>query len=364
MLTLASKKIYELSLVRDYVRHWGMVEAVRELIQNSLDSDSPFVYEIEDQDDGRFTLALRSEFAQLPVRSLLLGSTSKAESPDSIGSFGEGYKIALLVLAREGFEVLIFNGDKQWRPLFQMSSKFNEEILCVEEKPMPFRHTGLTWRVCGLDQSQVDEVRASCLQMQSHIGSIHSTPKGDILLERPGKLYVGGLFICDTELKYGYNVKPEFVKLERDRKTVDGWDLKTITYGMWVAQGNMETLAELIEAEAPDVEWARWGASEMVKDACYRLFRSKHPGKIVAKDKAELEAMIKKGMTNTVYVGASYGACITGSSSYRSETFHAPPPSPKAQMEAWFKKAKYHMHVDAQKSFDDLLSKSANWIHK
>jgi hypothetical protein len=32
---------YELSLNKGYVAHWGVLEAVRELIQNGLDSDSP-----------------------------------------------------------------------------------------------------------------------------------------------------------------------------------------------------------------------------------------------------------------------------------------------------------------------------------
>ncbi len=71
----------------------------------------------------------------------------------------------------------------------------------------------------------MDAIRASCLQMQDHIGAIKMTSKGDILLEKPGELYVGGLYICKTEMKYGYNIKPEFIKLERDRQTVSSYDL-------------------------------------------------------------------------------------------------------------------------------------------
>jgi hypothetical protein len=44
---IAMGKTYELSLVKTYVASWGLAQAVRELIQNALDSDSPFVYEFK-----------------------------------------------------------------------------------------------------------------------------------------------------------------------------------------------------------------------------------------------------------------------------------------------------------------------------
>lgn len=45
MQTVQSKS-YELPLARDYVRHWGVTEAVRELLQNMLDSESPNEFSI------------------------------------------------------------------------------------------------------------------------------------------------------------------------------------------------------------------------------------------------------------------------------------------------------------------------------
>jgi len=82
--------VYELPLTKGYVADWRMQHAVRELIQNALDSESPFEWTL----DGA-QLRITSRHTVLGVETLLLGSTSKAENADAIGNFGEGYKIAL-----------------------------------------------------------------------------------------------------------------------------------------------------------------------------------------------------------------------------------------------------------------------------
>ena len=354
-------KTYQLSLTRNYVRHWGVEEAVRELIQNALDSESPFIYEVDREDNGLFTLSLISEHSQLTPQSLLLGATTKAENEHKIGSFGEGYKIAMLVLAREGFPISIWNGDKCWSPYFQYSKTFDEDVLCVQENALTFKNRGLRFLVSNLDENQVNAIRESCLQMQSHIGAIKSTSKGEILLEKPGKLYVGGLYICDTDLKFGYNVKPEHLRLERDRKTVDGWDLKCLSRDMWYETDDLERVARMIEEEVPDLEYARYSSTELVREACYRIFREKNPGAIVAKSNEELKEFVRRGMTNVVVVHGAWYEQITSSRSYRSEVRVAAPPTPTERMTAWYAVNKYHIHADSRRSFDDLLKESRNW---
>ena len=97
---MSTTKVYPLSLTRGYVVSWGLREAVREIIQNALDSDSDFGYAI----DGD-TLTVISRYASLSPQTLLLGSSNKGGDISSIGQFGEGYKLALLVLTRDGLPV-------------------------------------------------------------------------------------------------------------------------------------------------------------------------------------------------------------------------------------------------------------------
>jgi len=352
-------KVYELSLVKDYVSHWGMKEAVRELIQNSLDSASPFVYEFLSDGDGRHALRLNSEFSQLSPQTLLLGATSKTEDQAAIGSFGEGYKIALLVLTRLGYDVGILNRDVLWKPRFRFNRNFGAEVLVIEETTLSNKvNNGLTFQVEGLTEQDCEEIVGMCLLMQSEIGETKTTTMGEILVDRAGELYVGNLFVCKTELEFGYNVLPKFLRLERDRQTVSGWDLKSVTRDMWYETKQFELIADLIGRECPDLEYAAYSSTELVREACYQHFRSKHPDKqLIARTNAELESLVKQGMT--VYVGGgSYHATVSGSSSYKAETAHIIAiPTPVQQLERWLGDNRKAMRGAAIESFKkDILN--------
>lgn len=351
--------IYPLSITKNYVSRWGINHAIRELIQNAIDSESPFKYEFT-QD----SLSLTSEFTTLSPQTLLLGSTSKADNGDMIGSFGEGYKIALLVLTRLGHAVEIRNGNKLWTPAFEHSKIFNEEILVVRETSLSDRsNTGLTIVVHGLDQFLKDAIIESCLLMQSNIGEIKSTQYGDILLERPGKLYVGGLYICDVETKYGYSIHPKHMRLERDRQTVYSWDLENITTKMWYETGDTDTIVQMITDGIKDVAYAQYDSPEIVKEACYEFFRKQHPGSLIASSATEMKSMIEKGMTKTVYVGGYTHAVVSSYSGYQADSKRAIiiAASPHDRMKTWLSDNRSEMRSKAIVAFKQILEESANW---
>lgn len=191
-------KTFALSLTKGYVAKWGPIEAIRELIQNALDSDSPFVYEFIEQGTG-VGLMLNSEFSTLTPQTLLLGATSKATSSDAIGSFGEGYKIALLVLTREGYTTEILNGDLIWRPCFRFSRMFDEEVLYVDQYVSSDRsNKGLTFIVWGVEDIK-EQIIASCLQMQRDVGEVNDRPKQHLA---PGVKLVNGRRLLQLNFRY------------------------------------------------------------------------------------------------------------------------------------------------------------------
>lgn len=350
---LSSAKTYELPIARTYVKHWGMAEAVREIIQNALDSESPFEYEFAGD-----RLTVRSRFARLTTSTLLLGATSKADSPDTIGSFGEGYKIALLVLVRAGYGVRVLNGDRVWTPMFKHSRQFDAEVLCIEDAPAAAKVEGLAFEVTGLSPSDIAQVRESCLFMQDHLGALMSTSYGKILRERPGRLYVGGLFVCETKLKFGYDMKPAHLRLERDRQTVSSFDMLFLAKTMWFETERFDEIAEMIGADVPDMEYAEYGAPELVKEACYRAFRSKHPGAVIAKDQDELESLVKRGMTNVVF--SNYAPFVSSSSSYRAEVV-IPATPPADVLAKWLRDNRKSMRTEAIVAFKTLLVEASGW---
>lgn len=351
---LSNSRTYELPIARTYVRHWGMAEAVREIIQNALDSQSPFEYEFSGE-----TLTVRSRFATLAASTLLLGATSKADNKDTIGSFGEGYKIALLVLVRAGYPVRVLNGDRVWTPVFKHSRQFDAEVLCIEDAPAASKIEGLAFEVSGLSPADVAQIRESCLFMQDHLGALMSTSYGNILRERPGKLYVGGLFVCETKLKFGYDMKPQHLQLERDRQTVSTFDLQFLTKNMWFETELWDEIAELIGAEAPDLEYAEYGAPELVREACYRAFRKNHPGAVIAKDQAQLDGLIKNGMTNVIFHRA-YAPFVSTSKSYRAEVVIAVD-LPADVLAKWLRENRKAMHTGAIVAFKDLIARAQDW---
>lgn len=132
---------YELSLTPNYVSDWTFNDALRELIQNGIDQETirPDNKFSIDYDEGKEVIRLVNKNAKLKISTLLLGKTNKSNDEDTVGQFGEGYKIAALVLNRLGKTFTIYNNEKKeiWTSRFKNSAKWGSEILAfyIEKQP-------------------------------------------------------------------------------------------------------------------------------------------------------------------------------------------------------------------------------------
>lgn len=350
-------KTYELPLAQGYVRQWGVAEAVRELIQNAIDSPAEFQWSFGEASFSVFSCGVR-----LSASDLVLGNTSKADSDDKIGSFGEGFKIALLVLTRLGFTVDVLNGDVLWTTKFGHSTTWDSEVLLITEHANTTGNHGLEFRIGGLTAEDIDAVKATCLLMQDPMPCAVETSLGRILPARPGKLYVGGLYVADTKLEFGYDIKPHHIKLERDRKTVDGFDLDWLAKSMWFETRRWDDVARLVERDCPDLRLVEYNAPELVKEACYALFKSKHPNAVVASSQKELDDYIERGLTNVVIVNSGYHAAISASDSYKQAAGAAiRVQSPAEALTEWYATNKARSNRVRSVSFKALLARSASW---
>jgi hypothetical protein len=213
--------------------------------------------------------------------------------------------------------------------------------------------------VGGLTPSDEAAIRDVCLYMQDNIGAFHQTSMGRILRERPGRLYVGGLAICETKLQFGYDIKPEHLSLERDRQTVSSFDLQFATKEMWFETERWDEIADLIDKESPDLEYAEYSCPDMVKEACYRAFRAKHPGAVVAKNQEELDSLVRRGMTEVV-VHRAYAPIIAQAKSYKSEVI-IPVTPPAEILRKFLSDHRKAMRGSAIEAFKDVIAKSEGW---
>lgn len=220
-------KKYELSLSRNYVSSWGIEEAIRELLQNAKDSDGEEQIYIDKQNG---TITITNKNTSIPSSTLLLGNTSKKDDLDKIGQFGEGYKLAILVLLREGKDVSIQNGNKLWEPSFEYSDNFDCEVLCITETDSS--GNDLVFEISGFSGCELTDLENEFLGINGQAyNSIH-TSYGEILTDSQfkGKVFVEGLPVYeDNNFDYGYNFDARYVTLDRDRKSINLYELKRLT---------------------------------------------------------------------------------------------------------------------------------------
>lgn len=262
---MENAKCYELTLTPNYVLDWTFNDAIRELIQNGTDQevlDKENNFSIE-YDRERQVLRLKNSKSALKINTLLLGRSSKAANKDTVGQFGEGYKIAALVLNRIGKTFTVLNNEKNeiWESRFKNSEKWLEKILAFYISKKETEDTGLCIEVGNVSWSEYNNLSDVWIGMCGFDYEKVETQYGEILTDEEfaGNVFVNGLFVdCNSDLQYGYNFKPKYINLERDRKTCDTWNVEDITSKM-IAEGMVsggipiEVVRRMVESNKDDV---------------------------------------------------------------------------------------------------------------
>ena len=353
--------VYRLSLSKNYVSDWTVNNAIRELLQNALDSDSPFDVQFSPDlsDMSKRVMSIRSANTSLHPSKLILGCTGKAEDADAIGGFGEGFKLALLVLLRNNLGVVIENGGYYWEPSFEIDPSFGIETLHITETRNP-GNCDLVFHVSGLTKEDVEEIEASCLHLQDPPENIIETFMGDILVDIPGKLYVNGLFVCDTQLAHSYNMHPRYISLGRDRATVSDFDLLWQTKDMWFASGKWDYIAEQMDARIKDFDYCNYSTPALVKEACYKVYKERYDGKILATSQMELESFVKAGMREVIVVPETFASVVRDHDDY-GHAVRVITKTPTDYLQDWLRENKQHLRKDGKLKFKTLLDMSQKW---
>jgi hypothetical protein len=306
---------FELSISDSYVSHWGLWEAFREIMQNCIDqATKPGCDLFTNFDSATQTLIMGNLNSSLRPETLLLGLSDKASSIH-LGKYGEGYKLALLVMLRLGLRVEILNPPNfVWTPRIVRSRKFgNYRIITIETSKLPGeKFTSLSYSISGISAYDFATLMQKCIHGLDSPN--FSTPHGRILLneEFSGKLFAGGLFICSMpeSLKYGYDFAPGVLELDRDRNKTDSFNTMWETSRLWAEAGTeaVGKLHDLIKLNADDIKFFQshmHRSSDLYRDLAslsYSEFILKHGKFAVPCEHKEHADMISKRYNSLVPV--------------------------------------------------------------
>ena len=367
---------YELTIAKNYVPEWGIREAVRELFQNALDQeviseDNKMFFSYS---EGLDVLEIGNKNSTLEASSLLLGTTTKLNDNLTIGQFGEGYKIAMLILLRNNLRVTIYNyGNREiWKPRFVKSRKYKAEILTVFSENASWNkkpENSLIIRIEGISKAVYDDIFNYNLHLRGIKDYCISEGYGKLLKDEDlkGMIFVNGLFVTENQsFDYGYDFLPSKLRLKRDRSMVDNFDLKTATANLWdnLAEDEKQSMASMIVSGSSDLSYISYShvdTSSVSKDV-FNVFKEQHgENSIALSNNTDLKSFMESHPdVNPIVVSDTLYDIIKKDERYLQEIdsfYKEIDRSPVEKLEIWFTElvnASY-LNEKVKKDFNDIL---------
>jgi hypothetical protein len=373
--TNTKPRIIELPLDINCVSHWTVEDAIRELLQNAIDQGEYKVTPI----NNKKRLWIVNENVTLPVKSLVIGQTTKNDG--DIGGFGEGYKLAVVVLLRNGFGVKIVTGGEVWDFCFKPSITFNTSILNITIKPISkVKDTSrTTFIVYDLNEVGVSSVLPKLLMHKAKFfphGKFITSSKGQVILnpDNPGDIYINGLYISNnSRFKYGYNFNPGVLHLDRDRKIIETYELSKITSSIWaeIAKngGYGELIGELVYSEAYDVDSLGYhDIPPDLTDSIHKTFEANNGKQAVPyyfdSDKGRYNSEYNN--LHPVYTPNNITNCIEKANTFKeklaeNELQEEDKTTPYNLLNRIYKLIRPFLTSDLQAAFMDIINKSKDW---
>lgn len=245
-------------ITAEYVSDWGLQEALREIVQNALDAGDMQIGR-HNGNDNHWVISNNGTFDR---EVLLLGNSIK--SAGAIGKYGEGMKLAMLVLARLGIAHSVEAGYASYRGAFDLSS-FKEPTFTIYEG----------------QSSQSERVEFHIYHNIADI--VHKIYKDmDHGICEEG-LYVNGLYVSDLPgFRYGYNMPNNMVSLDRDRRTVDTAIVSNYAARLLLKEKTYAEIADLLFDQVKDVD-SLFSVTTSTQDkeigeACARIVKQRLSG--------------------------------------------------------------------------------------
>jgi hypothetical protein len=355
----------KLTVSSNYVKKWTVNDALRELFQNALDHGNwDYLYIPHTK-----TLTITSKNCFLKKRTLLLGESDKNES--DIGQFGEGYKLALLILLRMGCSIRIYNGAKEvWQPVMCYHRDFESNVLGIKirKRRLSRNPNNVVFEIKNIDEETFEKYSLLNLHINTPSAKIE-TPSGLILTEKEyrGQIFVNGLYVATLKnLYYGYSIKPKFLKIGRDRNLLPDFELLWVTGRMWATQQGTEEFRNVIISDVSDATYVQHhlGRIDDKFEDYYDDFKSMF-GKIAIPVDSQTEAeYFKRHGGKPIIVPTHYKAYLNCSSqlqSFKNKLISDEKDTPYQLLKKFFDKYEGYMSDNAVEDFKSILKEAEEW---
>ena len=217
-------KIVNYGIGENYLKDWGIQEALREIYQNFIDYGT-FTQKIgtvvKYNDINYVTVTLSNEFKPDNFSFLKIGESQKDDKENSIGQHGEGLKMAFLIFLRLNYFIELKGNNHKIRPIWQEQPILGTTLAL---KFKPFESNSNFYVGFTIPKSEFDYFNNNLIKKKDIIYS--NSYHGDIVDKPIGNIYSGKLFVCNLKnIKKSYNFPPARLKLDRDRKVPGSFEV-------------------------------------------------------------------------------------------------------------------------------------------
>ena len=235
----------------NYVKGWDISKAIREVLQNYLDSRQEFNCDgsvTYDKEKGQANV--KDNGPGLELRHLALGISEK--SVEAKGKYGEGLKLALLVFAREKRPIEIWAQGKIIRPEISYCPEFRTDLLFLIVEDMPphwaARHKGTSIKF-DCSEEELEEGKGYFLEFIRYNDADFKWIVPNKLSLPCNRIFVNGTIVGHIPgalFSYHFNESEVGDIGNRDREVVDHEKVLSAASRLWVNLTNKAAVKALI----------------------------------------------------------------------------------------------------------------------
>lgn len=227
-----------LTVESQYCSNWTVEDAIRELVQNAIDTGTKI--DISRHDNSKWVI--RDNGKGIQLSDFLVGRTSKSNDSEAIGQFGEGAPIGCLVLARSGRDVKVYSKGKRYAFSFEYDNQWGSQLLTVTIDDASIDKGTTVLVECSAEEMY--NVQAKFLKLSPQ--PVLARTKGSEFLSCPGRVYVNGLEVTKIKSIFGYNFKGHKELVNRDRNAIGFSEVSDAIRTALESTTNIEIISHVI----------------------------------------------------------------------------------------------------------------------